>query len=97
MWLLEEAYQHGAPVLTTQPQIQCKVFEDNEGVIEIAKVPTMRLRTKHLSIKYRHFREEVKNGSVSIFHVGTKDWTAVSTNPLDEALFMKHREMMMGW
>jgi hypothetical protein len=57
----------------------------------------MRLRTKHLSIKYRHFREEVKNGSVSIFHVGTKDWTAVSTNPLDEALFMKHREMMMGW
>jgi hypothetical protein len=36
MWLLQEAHQHGVTVLTTPPKIHCKVFEDNEGAIEIA-------------------------------------------------------------
>jgi len=39
------------------PKIHCKVFEDNEGAIEIANVPKMRPRTKHLNIKYHHFCE----------------------------------------
>jgi hypothetical protein len=39
--------------------------------IEIAKVPKMKPRTKHLNIKYHHFREEVKKGTVSIYHVAT--------------------------
>jgi hypothetical protein len=98
MWLLQEAYQHGVPVLTKPPKIHCKVFEDNEGAIEIAKVPKMRPRTKHLNIKYHHFREEVKKGNISICHVETKEQTAdIFTKPLDEALFKKHREKMMGW
>jgi hypothetical protein len=98
MWLLEEAYQHGVPVLITPPKIHCKVFEDNEGAIEIAKVPKMRPRTKHINIKYHHFREEVKKGNISIYHVGTKEQTAdIFTKPLVDALFMKHREKMMGW
>ncbi len=48
MWLLEEAYQHGVPVLTKPPKIYCKVFEDNEGAIEIAKIPKMRPRTTNI-------------------------------------------------
>ncbi len=98
MWLSEEAYQHGVPVLTKPPKIHCEVFEDNEGAIEIAKVPKMRPRTKHLNIKYHHYREEVKKGDISICHVGTKEQTAdIFTKPLDKALFKKHREKMMGW
>ena len=65
MWLLQEAHDNGIPVLTNPPKIHCKVFEDNAGAIEIAKVPKMRPRTKHLNIKYHHFREEVKKGNVS--------------------------------
>ncbi len=76
MWLLQEAYDHCIPVLTNPPKIHCKVFEDNAGAIEIAKVPKMRPRTKHLNIKYHHFKEEVKKGTVSIYHVGTKDQIA---------------------
>ncbi len=50
MWLLQEAHDQGIPVLTNPPKIHCKVFEDNAGTIEIAKVPKMRPRTKHLNI-----------------------------------------------
>jgi hypothetical protein len=38
--------------LNATPKIHCKVFEDNAGAIEIANVPKMRPRTKHLNIKY---------------------------------------------
>ena len=65
---------------------------------EIAKVPKMRPRTKHLNIKYHHFREEVKKGTVSIYHVATGEQMAdMLTKPLDEALFERHRKKMMGW
>ncbi len=50
MWLLEEAKQHGVPVLNARPKVHCKVFEDNAGAIEIANVPKMRPRIKHLQM-----------------------------------------------
>jgi hypothetical protein len=42
MWLMQEAHDQGINVLTKPPKIQCKIFEDNEGAIEIAKVPKIR-------------------------------------------------------
>jgi len=36
------------------------VFEDNAGAVEITNVHKVRPRTKHLNIKYHHFREKVK-------------------------------------
>jgi hypothetical protein len=62
---MEETKKQGIPVLNATPRIHCKVFEDNAGAIEIANVPKMRPRTKHLNIKYHHFREEVKKGTIS--------------------------------
>ena len=98
MWLLEEAQQRGMKINAKPCKVHCKVFEDNEGAIEIAKVPKMRPRTKHLNIKYHHFREEVSKGTVSIYHVKTEDQMAdMLTKPLDQKLFEAHREKMMGW
>jgi hypothetical protein len=98
MWLLEEAQKKGIKVSAKPCKVHCKVFEDNEGAIEIAKVPKMRPRTKHLNIKYHHFREEVKKGTVSIYHVTTGEQMAdMLTKPLDESLFERHRKKMMGW
>jgi hypothetical protein len=73
MWCMQKAHDHGISVLTKPHKIHCKIFQGNEGAIEIAKVPKIRLRTKHLNIKYHHFREEVKKGTVSIYHDRTKD------------------------
>jgi hypothetical protein len=98
IWLLEEARQQGIPVMNATPKIHCKVFEDNAGAIEIANVPKMRPRTKHLNIKYHHFREEVRKGTISIYHTRTEEQIAdIFTKPLPEAPFVKFREKMMGW
>ncbi len=73
-------------------------MEDNEGAIEIANVPKMRPRTKHLNLKYHHFREEVKKGTISIYHVSTKDQMAdIFTKPLEEGQSPKLRMRMIGW
>jgi hypothetical protein len=98
IWLMEEAKQQGIPVMNIIPKVHCKVFEDNAGAIEIANVPKMRPRTKHLNIKYHHFREEVRKGTISIYHTRTEDQIAdIFTKPLPEAPFVKFREHMMGW
>jgi hypothetical protein len=65
IWLIEEARRQEIPVLNATPKIHCKVFEDNAGAIEIANIPKMRPRTKHLNIKYHHFREEVIKGTIA--------------------------------
>ena len=38
MQLLNEMKQYGFPVKMTKPKIHCKVFEDNSGALEMAKV-----------------------------------------------------------
>jgi hypothetical protein len=50
MELMREAAQIKLPIVPTPPKIHCKLFEDNSGVIKIARVPKMRPRTKHLNI-----------------------------------------------
>jgi hypothetical protein len=98
IWLMEEAKQLGVPVLNATPKVHCKVFEDNTGAIEIATVPKMRPRTKHLNIKYHHFREEVRKGTISIYHTRTEDQIAdIFTKLLPKASFVKFREKMMRW
>jgi hypothetical protein len=98
MQLLEESREKGIPMLQKKPQIICTVFEDNPGAIEIATAPMMRPRTKHLNIKYHHFKEEVKKGIISIHYVPTYEQIAdIFTKALAEGLFWKMRKKMVGW
>jgi hypothetical protein len=49
-------------------------------------------------MKYHHFREEVRKGTISINHTRTEDQIAdIFTKPLPEVPFVKFREKMMGW
>ena len=84
MALIEEVQERGIQTSAKPCKIHCKVFEDNEGAIEIAKVPKMRPRMQHLNIKYHHIREEVKIETVSIYHVATGEQMAdMLMKPLD--------------
>jgi hypothetical protein len=95
MWLLEEAQKKGIKINAKPCKVHCKVFEDK---LKKAKVLKMRPRTKHLNTKYHRFREEVKKGTMSIYHVATGEQMAnMLTKPLDETLFERHRKKMMGW
>ena len=55
MELLKELKAAGFQIRNHIPEVHCKVFEDNSGAIEIAKVPKMRPRTKHINVQYHHF------------------------------------------
>ena len=46
-----------------RPSVKCKVFEDNNGAIELAMAPKIRPCTKHIALKYHHFRLHVSERS----------------------------------
>ena len=82
----------------TKPVIKCTAFEDNKGAIELAKAPKLRPRTKHINIKYHHFREAVANNLVTIEHVDTEEQLAdIGTKPLDGPTFEYLRRLLIGW
>lgn len=58
MRLAQELANAKVPVAVNTPKIHCKAFEDNSGALEMARTPKMRPRTKHMNIKYHHFRVE---------------------------------------
>jgi hypothetical protein len=96
--LLKEMHEHGFYSEEVVPKVHCKAFEDNSGALELAKTPKMRPRTKHINLVYHHFREHVRTGLVTLFHIDTKKQTAdMLTKPLDQNLFQRHRKKLLGW
>jgi hypothetical protein len=53
-------------VFSPKPKVHCKVFEDNMSCIKVAESPKFTPRTKHIAIKYHHFRKHVADGTVTI-------------------------------
>ncbi len=63
MELVKELKLQGFNMVSTKPIIHCQVLEDNSGALETAKVPKMHSHTKHINIKYHHFRDLLIEGS----------------------------------
>jgi hypothetical protein len=79
-------------------QFHCLVFEDNRSCIKVAESPKFTPRTKHIAIKYHHFRHFVSDGAIVIKHIDTKEQIAdMLTKPLEEASFKYLRQRLMGW
>jgi Reverse transcriptase (RNA-dependent DNA polymerase) len=98
MELINELNANGIDMATTKPKVYCKVFEDNSGAIELATVPKMRPRTKHINIKYHHFRDYVDRGEITIHAIRSEDQPAdMLTKPLNENPLCRHRSWIMGW
>ena len=86
------------PFFNPTPQIRCKLFEDNRSCIIVAESARLTPRTKHIAIKYHHFRQFVKNGSVKIYPIGTREQVAdIFTKPLDEGQFKYLRNLFLRW
>jgi hypothetical protein len=55
-------------------------------------------RTKHIALKYHHFRSHVKKGHIEINYCPTEDQKAdLLTKPLADAAFFRLRNMLIGW
>jgi hypothetical protein len=83
--------------------VHCTIFEDNASCLELALAPKMRPRTKHINIKYHHFRSHIRSkqnptGTIEIKHIGTKEQNAdIFTKPLPGQLFKYLRSKLIGW
>jgi hypothetical protein len=98
MRIVDEIRQRFDAGIAAKPMVRCTVFEDNSGAMEMANVPKMRPRTKHINNKYHHFREHVRNKTISILAVDTKDQVAdYLTKPLPKEIFQKHRLALQNW
>jgi hypothetical protein len=97
MNLIQEMKEKGFQVICVQPNVYCKVFEDNSGALELARLPKLRPRTKHINVCYHHFREHVRKGLIKIFPVNTKDQIADAlTKALAQNDFQRHRRYLCG-
>lgn len=98
MSLFKEMITMGLPITTSIAKVHCRVFEDNTGALEIARVAKYRPRTKHLNIRLHHFRSYVDDGQISIHKIDTLNQPAdLLTKPLNAEAFKKFRMMIMGW
>ena len=96
MQLLQELKDQGFSIYSTEPKVYCKAFEDNSGAIELARLPKMRPRTKHINIVYHHFREHVRKGKIHIYPVLTKDQLAdILAKPLPQNDFLRLRKKIL--
>jgi hypothetical protein len=97
MNLIKEIKSKGFSIICTKPHVYCKVFEDNSGALELARLPKLRPRTKHINVCYHHFREHVRKGLIKIFPIDTKDQIADTlTKALAQNSFVKLRKFMCG-
>ena len=98
MELLREMKKFGFPIRSQTPNMKCRVFEDNSGALEMAKTHKYRPRTKHLNVKFHHFRDYVTRGEITVHKIDTKDQCAdYLTKPLNKETLIPLRKKVMGW
>ena len=96
MNLLSELRDNVDQNIITLPTLHCKLFEDNSGAYELATTPKMRPRTKHINVKYHHFRAYVDKEWISIKKVASEHQFAdIFTKPLASAFFIRLRDIIM--
>ena len=98
MALLEEVSGFNLCTYVDKTVVKCKAFEDNEGALELALIPKLRPRTKHINSKYHHFRSHVRTGKISVTYIDTKQQVAdILTKPVEQNLFLHLRKKLMNW
>ena len=95
--LIKEMRERKFDIANMQPYVYCKVFKDNLGTLELARLLRLHLCTKHINVCYHHFCEHVRKGLIKIFPVDTKDQVAIIlTNALAQNDFICHQKHICG-
>ena len=98
MTMMEEMKERNIIEKEYVPRVYCKAFEDNAGALELARLPKMRPRTKHINCKYHHFRQHVAQKKIEIHSVKTTEQLAdLWTKPLGQEPFRKFTYETMGF
>ena len=98
MNVVKEMAKLGYNVGTTTPQVYCTLFEDNSGALILAMAPRMRPRTKHINVKYHHFRSHVARKEIIVKACSSEEQMAdMLTKPNPVSTLRMHRMASMGW
>jgi hypothetical protein len=98
MNLLQEMREWTFQVICNEPYVYCKVFDDNSGALELARLPKLRPRTKHINVCYHHFCKHVRKGLIKIVPINTTDQIAdVLTKALAQNDFQRHYRYIHVW
>jgi hypothetical protein len=91
-----EHHYHSNNESKLEPSI---IWEDNQCCIHLANDPLQnRLRTKHISIKWYHFLDEIQKGNIKITKIHTSlNISDILTKPLVTSKFIGLRKFLMGW
>ena len=93
-----EQLQKTLNIESKHPSVKCKVFEDDNGAIKLAKAPKIRPLTKHIALKFHHFREHVRKGLIKINLIDTLEQEEdIFTKALLFPRFNDLRKNIMGW
>ena len=101
--LLEELKENKIDFELPIANVYAKCFEDNTGCLDLAKTPKLRPRTKHIAVKYHHFRSYVRSkenpsGILELHWVSTdKQQADIFTKPLPPKTFLALRRLICGW
>lgn len=97
--LLREAGKGLGLDLSKPAVLHSTVFEDNNGALSLALSPKMTPRTKHIAVKYHHFRESVGPGKgIDIVKIDTNLQKAdIFTKGLAADKHQSIRKLLMGW
>lgn len=72
-----------------------KIYEDNSGVMSIAKYGTFTKNSKHIEVHYHYVHEYVKENKINIIKVSTEENTAdIFTKALCREKFERFRSWM---
>jgi hypothetical protein len=85
-WLVQELGFMGQ-----QPVI---LFCDNTAAIQLAN-PSCQAKTRHIKVAYHVIRDFIKDKSVNVERIGSKDnWADTLTKPLTSPAFQRFRDLI---
>ena len=97
MTIMEEINEF-FPLLISKQNFVYRLHEDNQSCIKMATGTKFSPRTKHIDLKYHHFRSHVESGRVDIHYRPTGEQLAdLLTKPLSNEAFFALRYMLCGW
>ena len=98
MEIIKELRHAGFPLLPDLPAVKCRLFEDNNGAIELATTTKIRPRTRYINVKWFHFRSYYERKELDILPCDTDDMVAdYLTKGLPREPFERHRFTVAGW
>jgi hypothetical protein len=97
--LLEEASKGLQLTVKKNAILYSTVFEDNNGALSVAQSPRMTPRTKHIAIKYHHFRDSIgEEKGIVLTKIDTCSQKAdILTKGLPSQTHASIHKLLMGW